>query len=117
MADGLARWANPSSPHAEGRAARASLEDARARIKAALGWHGALIFTSGASEALALALARATGGRRLISAVEHDAVRRAAPDAAILPVDGDGLVDPAAIGEGASLVAVQSVNSETGVVQ
>ena len=36
MAEGLARWANPSSPHAEGRAARAALEDARGRIEAAL---------------------------------------------------------------------------------
>jgi cysteine desulfurase len=117
VVDGFARWANPSSPHAEGRAARAALEDARARIKAALGWDGALIFTSGASEALALAFGRARPGRRLISAVEHDAVRRAAPDAAILPVDASGLVDPATIGAGAGLVAVQSVNSETGVIQ
>ncbi len=35
--EGMRRWANPSSPHAEGRAARAALEDARTRIKAALG--------------------------------------------------------------------------------
>ncbi|MFX8211276.1 hypothetical protein ABTK89_19695, partial [Acinetobacter baumannii] len=40
--EGMRRWANPSSPHAEGRAARAALEDARARIKAALGWTGEL---------------------------------------------------------------------------
>ena len=50
MADALTRWANPSSPHAEGRAARAALEDARARICAALDWPYDLIFTSGASE-------------------------------------------------------------------
>src|SRR3954468_6270580 len=56
VAEAMERWANPSSPHAEGRAARAALEDARARIKAALGWTGELIFTSGASEALAIAL-------------------------------------------------------------
>ena len=117
VAEGFARWANPSSPHAEGRAARAALEDARARIAAALGWSGALIFTSGASEALALALTRATPGRRLISAVEHDAVRRAAPEAAVLAVDANGLIDPAGIDAGAALVAVQSVNSETGVIQ
>src|SRR3954469_2272153 len=89
VADGMARWANPSSPHAEGRAARAALEDARARIKAALGWDGALIFTSGASEALAIALGRAKVERRLVSAVEHDAVFRAAPDAQILPIGAD----------------------------
>ncbi|MFX8215063.1 aminotransferase class V-fold PLP-dependent enzyme, partial [Acinetobacter baumannii] len=75
----MRRWANPSSPHAEGRAARAALEDARARIKAALGWTGELIFTSGASEALWIALNRAKAKRRIVSAVEHDAVFRAAP--------------------------------------
>ncbi|KHA63552.1 hypothetical protein NI18_15185, partial [Sphingomonas sp. Ant20] len=36
--EGMARWANPSSPHAEGRAARAALEDARRRIAQALDW-------------------------------------------------------------------------------
>ncbi|RVT93944.1 cysteine desulfurase family protein [Sphingomonas crocodyli] len=117
MADGLARWANPSSPHAEGRAARAALEDARARIKAALGWKHDLIFTSGASEALAIALGRAKAGPRFISAVEHDAVRRAAPDAGILPVDADGIADLAAIAGDRPLVAVQVVNNETGVIQ
>ena len=117
MAEGLARWANPSSPHAEGRAARAALEDARARIKAALGWPHALIFTSGASEALAIALARAHASDRLVSAIEHDAVRRAAPGATILPVGSDGLVDIASLRGERPLVAVQSVNSETGVVQ
>lgn len=117
MAEGLERWANPSSPHAEGRAARAALEEARARIKAALDWPHALIFTSGASEGLALALGRAKAGARLISAVEHDAVRRAAPDAAVLPVSPEGLVELDAITGERPLVAVQAVNSETGVVQ
>ena len=56
MEEGFARWANPSSPHAEGRKARAALEDARERVKRALGWEGEVIFTSGASEAAALAL-------------------------------------------------------------
>jgi cysteine desulfurase len=117
ISEGLARWANPSSPHAEGRAARAALEEARARIKAALDWPHALIFTSGASEALGIALTRAKAGERLISAVEHDAVRRAAPDARIIPVSPDGLVNLESVAGDRPLVAVQSVNSETGVVQ
>jgi cysteine desulfurase len=117
---GLAEWANPSSPHAEGRRARAALEDARARIAAALGWHGEVILTSGASEALAIAMGRARADRRLVSAVEHDAVFRAAPGAGVLPmaggtVDRDGLA--AALEEGGSaVVAVQTVNPETGTV-
>jgi cysteine desulfurase len=115
---GLSLWANPSSPHAEGRAARAALEEARARVKAALDWPGEVLFTSGASEALALALGRATVERRLVSAVEHDAVFRAAPDATVLPVV-EGEVDLAALTQaptasGRALVAVQHTNSETG---
>jgi len=118
--EGMRRWANPSSPHAEGRAARAALEDARARIKTALGWDGELIFTSGASEALAIGLGRAKAERRLISAVEHDAVFRAAPGAQVLPLDGNGEVDRDALsdslrgGGGRAIVAIQSVNSEIG---
>ena len=63
MADALGRWANPSSPHADGRAARAALEAARATIADALGWRHDVIFTSGASEAIAIAAARAQGRR------------------------------------------------------
>ena len=125
MLEGFALWANPSSPHAEGRKARAALEDARARIAAALGWQGEVILTSGASEALAIGLGRAKAERRLVSAVEHDAVFRAAPDAEVLPVVTDhdgvvrGIVEPGALSEtlarpGRAIVAVQSVNSETG---
>jgi cysteine desulfurase len=117
MAAALERWANPSSPHAEGRAARAALEDARARIKAALGWRGELIFTSGASEALWIALNRAKLKRRIVSAVEHDAVFRAAPDAAVVPVRA-GEVDRGALvallAGGPAVVAIQHTNSETG---
>jgi cysteine desulfurase len=77
MARGFESWANPSSPHAEGRAARAALEGARERVKAALGWDGELIFTSGASEAASLAFGHADAPRQYTSAVEHDAVRLA----------------------------------------
>lgn len=106
--EGLALWANPSSPHAEGRRARAALEDARERIKRALGWDGELIFTSGASEALWIALNRAKVSRRIVSAVEHDAVFRAAPDATIFT--GAETIDADA------LLAIQHVNSETGTI-
>lgn len=120
LEEGFALWANPSSPHAEGRRARAAFEDARARVKAALGWEGEVIFTSGASEALAIALQRAKVDRRIVSAVEHDAVFRAAPDATVIPVRAASL-DPVALDEalatcGKALVALQSVNSETGTV-
>ena len=122
MEEGFRLWANPSSPHAEGRKARALLEDARERIKAALGWDGELIFTSGASEAAALALGRARGGRRMVSAIEHDAVLNAAPGAVILAVTADGLLDLDALakaldGQDTPVVAIQSINSETGAGQ
>ena len=118
VADGMARWANPSSPHAEGRAARAALEGARAAVVAAYGWRGETLFTSGASEALGLALGRYVGGRRIVTAVEHDAVFRAAPDAAVARVGADGVLDPATLDLApGDLVAVQWANSETGVRQ
>lgn len=108
MEEGFRLWANPSSPHAEGRRAKAALEDARAQVKRALGWEGEVIFTSGASEALWIALNRCKAKRRIVSAVEHDAVFRAAPDAAVFaddaPLDAE------------TILAVQHVNSETGVI-
>ena len=100
---------NPSSVHGEGRAAKAILERARAQVAEATGTgSGDVVFTSGATEAAALALA----GRGLRGAgIEHDCV--AAWAGADLPVDADGAVtvdDPA----GSTL---QAANSETGVVQ
>jgi cysteine desulfurase len=117
MAEGFERWANPSSPHAEGRAARAALEDARARIVRALDFTGTLIFTSGASEAIEIAMRRAKVGTRLISAVEHDAVRRVGRDAVILAVSAYGVVEELPVDLADALVAVQAVNNETGVIQ
>jgi cysteine desulfurase len=120
MVEAVSYWANPSSPHAEGRAAKDALESARARIKKALGWKGELIFTSGASEALAIGLGRADAEQRLISAVEHDAVFRAAPDATVLPVR-EGEVDREILQQhlretGRAIAAIQHINSETGTL-
>lgn len=100
---------NPSSVHAEGRAAKALMEQARARIAAALGADGAdIVFTSGATEAASLACA----GRGLTCApVEHDAV--AVWCETSLPVDRQGRV---AFSEPAR-TALQLANSETGVMQ
>lgn len=114
--EGAAIWANPSSPHRQGRAARAALEEARVRVKVALGWKGEVIFTSGASEALALAIGRSKQKLAAVSSVEHEAVLRHAPGVERLPVDQAGRVDASAAGR-AGLVAVQQVNSETGVIQ
>jgi len=113
---GAAIWANPSSPHRQGRAARAALEDARARVAAALGWDGEVIFTSGASEALAIGLTRCRKQLRAASPVEHEAVLRHSGAAVLLPVDGGGRADPASVALD-GLVAVQQVNNETGVIQ
>lgn len=112
MAQAVQHWANPSSPHRAGRRARAALEDARKRIGAALNWDGEIIFTSGASEAIAIAL---SGTDARASAVEHDAVLAVARGERI-PVDDGGFVDPKAFNRSARY-AVQSVNNETGVIQ
>ena len=121
VAAGFDLWANPSSPHREGRAARAALEGARARIGAALDWPHALILTAGATESAAIALGR--GSRPLIvSAVEHAAVLGARREMVTAPVDADGIVDAAALAallaeHPGAIVAIQHVNSETGAIQ
>lgn len=122
VAEALERWANPSSPHADGRAARAALEQARREIAEALNWRHDVILTSGASEAIAIVAARVAAQRRLVGATEHDAVIAAMGEGvAVIPVGGDGVIDVEALdralaGEPA-LVAVQLVNNETGVIQ
>lgn len=122
MAHGFEIWANPSSPHAQGRKAREALEDARERILETLAWDGEIVFTSGASEAAALALGSANAKERFVSAVEHDAVLAAAPGAPRLAVLPDGAVDQDAMEKVLAkaerpVVAIQWFNSETGNAQ
>ena len=122
MADALEHWANPSSPHADGRKARGALEQARKTIADALGWRHDVIFTSGASEAIQIVATRAKLERHVVGPVEHDAVEAAmGPGATVVPVDGDGIIDlaalDAALAGGPALVAIQQVNNETGVIQ
>jgi len=114
--EGARIWANPSSPHAAGRAARAALEEARGQLKAVLDWDGEVVLTSGASEALAIAIGRSAMPLAAVSAVEHDAVLRLSGAAELLPVDGGGLVDPTQAAR-PGLVGVQHVNNETGAIQ
>ncbi len=116
VADAMVHWANPSSPHAAGRTARAMLEAARAGIADALGWTSDIILTSGASEAIAIGLGHAAVPVSAVSAVEHAAVLRTATAVTRLPVDHQGRVQMAAIAPG-TIIAVQHVNNETGVVQ
>ena len=119
---GLEAWANPSSPHAEGRASRALLEEARSTIADVLGWRHDVIFTSGASEAIEIVARRALVPGRAHGATEHPIVGHTFGEASkVLPVDQNGLIDEAALGailaEGPALVAIQQVNNETGVIQ
>ena len=116
---------NPSSVHAAGRAARKLLESARKSIAERVGTRPAdLIFTSGGTEANALAIAGLSAGRRvLFGATEHDAVREAARagDSAVIPVlssgqaDLNGLADMLAR-EKPALVCLMLANNETGVL-
>jgi cysteine desulfurase len=125
MAETLAECGNPSSVHRAGRAARQRLEDARAAVARAIGLPvgGTLIFTSGGTEANVLALTGLERGRILCSAIEHDSVLAAVPDAVPIPVEPGGTVDPAvletllAAGPAPALVSVMAANNETGVLQ
>lgn len=122
MTEALESWANPSSPHTEGRKARALLEDARRTIADKLEWSGDIIFTSGASEAVSMAAERARVPGRVVGSTEHAIVPHAfGSGAAILPVDDNGIVLFDALDEvlsaGPALVALQQVNNETGIIQ
>jgi len=126
---------NASSVHAEGRAARRLIEQARAQVAALVGAEPKTVtFTSGATEANMLALTPAilAGGRKeprdrlFVSAVEHPSVlgggRFAAEQVEILPVDRDGVVDLEALRSAVArterpLVSVMLANNETGVIQ
>jgi cysteine desulfurase len=124
MAGAMALQGNPSSVHAEGRAARRVLEEAREAIAARFGARGRdVVFTSGGTEANALAIRGLAAGRRvLVGATEHPAVLAAAGSAAeMLPVLPDGTLDLAALeaalrAGGPALVAVMAANNETGVL-
>src|SRR5438309_8921750 len=128
---------NPSSIYAEGRAARAAVDDARAAVAAAIGAEPAeIVFTSGGTEADNLALrgvlkARKAEGKDglVVSAIEHHAVLDTARDlerhahvrVTVLDVDRHGRVDPRAVARAiddrTGLVSVMHANNEIGVVE
>ena len=119
---GYDTWANPSSPHAEGRTSRALLEEARTTLAEVLGWPHDVIFTSGASEAIKIAAARVRIPGRAHGATEHAIVPHTmGPQSKVVPVSPNGLIDEAALdavlAEGPALVAIQQVNNETGIFQ
>ncbi|WP_410217591.1 cysteine desulfurase family protein [Paracoccus sp. (in: a-proteobacteria)] len=109
MTEGMEIAGNPSSVHAEGRAAKMALERAREQVAAALGAEGAdVVFTSGATEAAAMVLSQ---GTMRCAATEHSAVKVWCD--ATLSVNRDGIVtvdDPAQ-------TSLQLANNETGVMQ
>ena len=124
MAEALGRAGNPSSVHRFGRLARRAVEDARARVAAAVGATPAeVVFTGSGTEANNLALKGCRRSRLIISAIEHDSVLRAAPGAMHVAADRDGVVDLAALeevlaaGDEPAMVSVMLANNETGVVQ
>lgn len=132
---------NPSSVHAEGRAARALIEDAREAIARRLRVRpGDVYFTSGATEGAAWVLTPNTARRGnrtaiatlLVGATEHACVlqghRFPAERVETLGVDAEGTIDLGALaarladltsrhGEAGIMVAVQAANNETGVLQ
>lgn len=121
VAEALLMVGNPASVHAGGRGANGLLEASRDAVARFAGVTPAeVIFTSGGTEAIAMA-AHGTSLRMLAGATEHSAVLQARDDETLLPVDGNGIIDLAALEmalrEGPALVAVQAGNNETGVMQ
>lgn len=134
VAHALEVGGNPSSVHAAGRAARALVEQARTDVAALIAAPtSTIVFTSGGTEANALALesAIAAGSKRLlISAIEHDSVRETAQASGVaveaIPVDRSGRADLTWLAErlarwdaadGKPFVALMLANNETGVIQ
>ncbi len=135
FADALSIPGNPSSVHAEGRAARRVIEGAREQVAALVEARpGEVVFTSSGTEANMLALTPAievAGDKRprdrlLLSAIEHVSVRAGGrfPRQAIaeFPVEPDGRANLAALAEAVRqsprpLVSLMLANNETGVIQ
>jgi cysteine desulfurase len=120
--DGYGGFANPHSPHRPGRAAAAAIEVARDAVAGLFPPGGRVIFTSGATEALNLAIVGSGAKKLAVSTIEHAAVldtaRAVDPAVGMIEVDGQGLVDPdAPLPPGVELVAVMQVNNEIGTVQ
>ncbi|MDO7833588.1 cysteine desulfurase family protein [Sphingobium sp. HBC34] len=122
------QFANPHSAHRPGRAAAAQVEVAREAIGSLLPSGGRTLFTSGATEALNIAIQGAPAGRVVTIATEHaavldtvEAMRRAGRAVTILPVGPDGIVDMQAardaIDSTVTLVVAMLVNNEIGVIQ
>lgn len=119
---------NPSSPHAEGRRARAIVEDAREQVAALVGAKPAeVVFTSGGTEANNAVLA-ARWEAILVAGIEHDSVlvpaRNSKSQVVELPVGADGVVRREALAEAVqrsggsrALLSLQMANNETGVLQ
>jgi cysteine desulfurase len=136
IARALALGGNPSSIHASGRAARAAVEAARTQVARLVGASPEnLVFTSGGTEANALAIDSAVAGgavrRIIVGATEHDSVAEAARVSGLpvetWPVDGDGVAELAWLdarlarwdekADGRPFVALMLANNETGVIQ
>lgn len=120
----MATAGNPSSVHQHGRQAKKILEESRQAVAELCGVvPNAVTFTSGGTEANNLVLSGSGRKRVLISAVEHPSVRDACPDAEIIPVDHDGVIDLGILGDmladndEPALVSVMRANNETGVIQ
>jgi cysteine desulfurase len=124
VAGALRLGGNPSSVHSVGRAARALVEDAREAVaRLVSGRPDQVTFTSGGTEAVALALHPFRGGPALVSAIEHPCVLDALPGAERIPVTADGVVDLGWLADRLTrdprpaMVAVMLANNETGVLQ
>ena len=124
MVEALHAGGNPSSVHRSGRTARGIVDAARRQVATLAGaLPTEIVFTSGGTEANNMAIGGSGRGRVLVSAVEHDSVLRATPDAKLIPVDAEGVVDLGALerllaaSDEPALVSVMFANNETGVLQ
>lgn len=124
VAEAMREGGNASSVHADGRAARARVEKARQHVATLVGADATgVIFTGSGTESNNQALRCDNIERIIVSAVEHESVLQARPDAVVCPVTPEGLVNLDALArllaesDKSTMVSIMLANNETGIVQ
>ncbi len=120
----MRKWGNASSVHADGRAARSCVEEARKKVAALVGGSpNNVIFTGSGTESNNQAIRAISCERLIVSGIEHESVLRAREDVIICPVESNGIIDLAALekllfeSKKQTVVSIMLANNETGILQ
>ncbi|MEE2655644.1 MAG: cysteine desulfurase family protein [Pseudomonadota bacterium] len=120
----MRKWGNASSVHADGRAARSYVEEARKKVAELVGGSSKnVVFTSSGTESNNQAIRAISCERIIVSGIEHESVLRAREDTIICPVKSNGIIDLAALeallfeSKKQTVISIMLANNETGILQ